>query len=66
MGTEVRVQCGLTACTGSYWHLLCDCYSELLLSKQEVSLFCLSMEDQMVVLTHIQESLASGLREETA
>lgn len=34
----------------SWWHLLCDYYGELLLSKQEVSLFCLSKGDQMAVV----------------
>lgn len=49
MAAEMRVWCGLTACIGSWWHLLHDYYSELLLSKQEVSLFCLSKGDQMAV-----------------
>lgn len=33
----------------SWWHLLCDYCSELLLSKQEVSLSCFSKGDQMAV-----------------
>lgn len=67
MAAEMRVWCGLTACIGSWWHLLHDYYSELLLSKQEVSL-CLSKGDQMAVSVGPDPgvSLASGLAEETA
>lgn len=49
MGAEVRVWCALNCMYWSWWHLLCDYCSELLLSKQEVSLFCLSKGDQMAV-----------------
>lgn len=49
MAAEVRVWCGLTARTGRWWHLLCGYYSELLLSKQEMSPFCFFKGDQMAV-----------------